>query len=102
MINREVKIVKDQIRVALTGSIYVEDAAEILKEFIGFFEHGHTSFLVDLSGVDNVDSFGLGVLYFIHNRVAEKGGRLRLKGLRGFVWELFELTRLNKIIESRH
>ena len=95
----EVTSVSNQVHVAVSGSIYAEDAAEMLKKFIGYFEKGHTSFLVDLSAVDYVDSFGLGVLYFIHNRAAEKGGKLSLKGLRGLVRELFELIRLDKIIE---
>ncbi|MBP2665362.1 MAG: rsbV [Firmicutes bacterium] len=99
MVIREVNIADDQVYVDLSGSIYVEDAAEVLKKFIDFFGHGYRSFYVDMSEVDYIDSFGLGVLFFIHSRSMQNGGKLRLKGLRGQVRELFKVIRLDKIIE---
>jgi len=99
MVIREVNIADNQVHVDLSGSIYVEDAAEILKKFIDFFERGYSFFYVDMSEVDYIDSFGLGVLFFIHNRSMQNGGKLKLKGLRGQVRELFKSICLDKIIE---
>ena len=96
---KETKIVDNQIQVILAGSIYVEDARDIKETLTSFIDEGKTSFLIDLSQVDYIDSTGLGMLVSIHKRAVQKGGSFKLKGLHGLVKEVFELTRLNKVIE---
>ncbi len=92
-------IENNQVVVVLTGSIYVEEAAGLRETLIGYIDKGHSSFLINVSGVDYIDSSGLGVLVAIHKRAVQNNGKVIIKGLNGIVKELFELTRLNKVFE---
>ena len=60
---------------------------------------GHKTFIIDLGGVDYIDSSGLGTLVAIHKRALQNGGSVVIKGLHGLVKDLFELTRLDKVFE---
>ena len=55
--------------------------------------------MLDLSGVDFVDSIGLGVIVSALKRVRGRGGDLVVAGAVPRVRSLFELTRLDEIIE---
>ena len=96
---RETKMVNDQMQLILTGSIYVEDAKEMRETLTSFIDKGQTSFLIDLSQVDYIDSTGLGMLVSIRKRAIQGGGNIKLQGLQGLVKELFEMTRLTKVFE---
>ena len=60
---------------------------------------GHTRVVLDLSRVDFVDSVGLGIIVSALKRVRARGGELVVAGAVPRVRALFELTRLDEIIE---
>ncbi len=84
-------------RVTISGSMYVEDSATVREKLIALLDEGASNITLDLSGLDYVDSSGLGVLISIHKRCLQKGGRMTTTGLRGMVEELFKLTRLDLV-----
>lgn len=84
-------------RVNITGSMYVEDSALAREKLIALLDEGVHNLTLDLSGLDYVDSSGLGVLISIHKRCLQKGGKMTITGLRGMVEELFKLTRLDLV-----
>jgi anti-sigma B factor antagonist len=89
----------EKMRVTLVGSMYVEEAAVLRKNLIGYIDEGIKNFLIDMERVDYIDSSGLGVLVGIQKRALEKGGGIAIRGLNGTVKEIFELTRLTKVFE---
>ena len=95
----EVSVQNKQVRVALFGSIYVADAARLLENLLGFTDRGHTTFLIDLSEVDYIDSSGLGTLLAIQKRARKNEGGVVIKGMHGLVKEVFELTRMEQLFE---
>jgi anti-sigma B factor antagonist len=84
-------------RVAISGSMYVEDSASVREKLIALLEDDTSNLSLDFSGLDYIDSSGLGVLISIHKRCLQKGGRMTITGLRGMVEELFKLTRLDLV-----
>lgn len=96
---QEIKVTDQQVVVNLSGSIYVEEAAQIRERLIGYIDSGHNTFLIDLGNVDYIDSSGLGTLVAIQKRALQNGGSVIIKGIRGLVKDLFELTRLTKVFE---
>ena len=97
---QEVTVTPKLLQVVLSGSIYVEDAKAIRESLIGYICQGNPLISIDLSDVDYIDCSGLGTLVFVNKQAQLKGGRVEIKGLRGSVKELFELTRLNKVFET--
>ncbi len=53
--------------------------------------------IFDLTGVERMDSTGVGILVYCFPTVNRAGGRLRLVDARGTVLKEFEVTRLNRI-----
>jgi anti-sigma B factor antagonist len=96
---QEITVTDTNVLVSLSGSIYVEEAAQIRESLIGYIEKGHKKFLIDLGDVDYIDSSGLGTLVAIQKRALQNGGSVVIKGLKGLVKDLFELTRLTKVFE---
>lgn len=97
----ECQVSNGQVKVVLSGKIYVEEASDIRSKLLRFLEQGQHHFSIHMDQVSYIDSSGLGVLIAIHKRVQEHEGRLTIYGLRGSVRELFDLTRLNRVFDIR-
>ena len=98
MIN-QIRLVDNQVQAALQGAIYVEEAAALRETLLGYIEKGHNTFLIDLEGVDYIESSGFGTLVAIQKQALQHGGSVTLKGLHGLVKDLCELTRLDKVFD---
>lgn len=90
---------RNMIRVQLVGNLYVEEATELRERLLHQIDIGIHAILIEMNELEYIDSSGLGVLIAIHKRCLQKGGSVKIKGIRGNVKELFELTRLNKVFE---
>ncbi len=55
--------------------------------------------LISFSNVDHLSSAALGTLITIHNRIQEKSGQLRLANIAPQIYEVFTITKLNKLFE---
>ena len=53
--------------------------------------------LIDFSSVEHLSSAALGVLITLNKRVAERQGRLVLANIHPQIFEVFKITRLNKL-----
>ena len=95
----EFYVAEDHVLVTISGSIYVEEAAELRASLIGYIEKGYETYIFDLSGVEYIDGTGLGTFIAIQKRALQNGGRVIIKGLNGLVKDMFELTRLTKVFE---
>lgn len=96
---QEITVTDHHVLVILSGSIYVEEAAQLRESLIGYIDKGHKTFILDLGGVDYIDSSGLGTLVAIQKRALQNGGSVIIKGINGLVKDMFELTRLTKVFE---
>ncbi|MGB6974350.1 MAG: STAS domain-containing protein [Terracidiphilus sp.] len=59
---------------------------------------GVTRMIIDLSGVDFLDSAGLGMLVYIYGALNEKNGVLRLCGVSQRVQSVFKLTKTDSFL----
>ncbi|MFE8695884.1 STAS domain-containing protein [Cytobacillus sp. FJAT-53684] len=89
----------NQIKVVLEGDLYVEEATELRERLLQQIAKGVKNIDIVISGLNYIDSSGLGVLIAIQKRCIQKGGSVKIHGLRGNIKELFELTRLNKVFD---
>lgn len=55
--------------------------------------------VISFSNVDHLSSAALGTLITIHNKVKAKGGQLRLSNIDPQIYEVFVITKLNKLFE---
>lgn len=95
----DVRIDHDFVHFRYTGSIYVQEATVIRETLKQYIDKGNKNFVINMSQVDYIDSSGLGVLVAVQKRAVQNGGKVIIKGLKGKVKELFELTRLTRVFE---
>ena len=70
----------------------------LLKDRIQeLLDKGATQLVMDLQGLEFLDSSGLGALVSCLRRVKEKKGEIKLAGLRPEVRSIFEITRVSRL-----
>lgn len=84
--------------VSVTGELDVATAPRLRQEVHRLTGGGHVRLVLDLSGVEFLDSTGLGVVVGALKRVRTHGGALRVVAPPEHVRRVLELTRLDQIL----
>jgi anti-sigma B factor antagonist len=88
------------IVVDVVGRLTLSDSRTQLRDLVHVFTgNGHKKFLINLAGVDFVDSDGLGELTRCYSIVRQVGGEMKLVHVHKKVQALLELTRLINLFE---
>jgi anti-sigma B factor antagonist len=61
--------------------------------------HPNPRVLISFGNVDHLSSAALGTLITINNRIRNKGGQLRLANIDPQIYEVFVITKLNKLFQ---
>ena len=85
--------------VTVQGEIDVETSPQLRECFDKLLAAGEHNFVIDMAGVDFVDSSGLAAFVRLFKRVRIGEGDVRLCGLRPEVSKIIELTRLNRVFD---
>lgn len=62
-------------------------------------ENENPRLLLDFGTVDHLSSAALGMLININNKVRQKNGQLRLANIKPQIYEVFVITKLNKLFK---
>jgi anti-sigma B factor antagonist len=96
----ETRTVRDGVAViALSGEADVYTSPRIKQEIVDLLNNGTHKIVVDLSGVEYLDSTGLGVLIGGLKRARERDGDLKLVCDNSRILRIFEITGLTKIFD---
>ena len=87
-------------RLGLTGCDAIDsvNAADIKADALALLGDA-TDVVVDLTGVEFIDSAGVGVLVALFKNARQRGGRARFCGLTPGVRGVLEIIRLDQIFE---
>jgi anti-sigma B factor antagonist len=85
--------------VALSGEVDVYTAPVLRARLIEATESGAGPLVVDMSGVEFIDSSGLGVLVSILKRISEQGSTMTIVSDREIVLKVFRITGLDRVFE---
>ena len=83
----------------VTGEIDMATAPRFRQRLLALIGGGAQNLVIDLSGVDYIDSTGLGVLMGGAKRVRSAGGDIRLVTSGSRLSDLIELTRLDRVLD---
>ncbi len=84
--------------VSVYGELDVATAPELRERLIEQISDGHLRLVLDLDGVDVLDSTGLGTIVGALKRARTHGGDLRLVCTDTRIMRLFEITGLDKAV----
>jgi len=86
--------------VYVRGRITVGEGNIMLREVVeGLVEKGNKRILLNLQGVEYVDSAGLGELVRTHTTLKNEGGQLKIVNVNQRVQELLNATSLHKVFD---
>ncbi len=98
IVQRELEV----IRVGFLDRNILEEASiQHIGEEIGQLIEQSTNpkLLIDFSNVEHLSSAALGTLITINNKIKNKGGQLRLSNIDEKIYEVFVITKLNKLFQ---
>jgi anti-sigma B factor antagonist len=82
------------------GKLTLSDSRTQLRDLIHVLSNtGHKKFLLNLAGVDYVDSDGMGELVRCYSVVRQRGGEMKLVHVNKRMADLLQITRLNTLFE---
>ncbi len=72
--------------------------AQIGQEILDVIDKaGNPKLVISFENVDHLSSAALGTLITINNRVRQREGQLRLSHIDAQIYEVFQITKLNKL-----
>ena len=83
--------------IAVSGEIDVYTAPKLREKLVSLVESGNYHLIVDMEGVEFLDSTGLGVLVGGLKRVRAHDGWIDLVSTQGRILRIFRITGLNKV-----
>jgi anti-sigma B factor antagonist len=94
------KLMGDVLVLDARGRITLGRETEALrKQFQDVVDAGHKRIILNLAGVDYIDSAGLGALVAGSSSIRRAGGELKLVNLTDRIRGLMQITRLSTIFE---
>lgn len=98
LFNVEVTSIDGWVVVAVTGELDVATAPRLRGQMVEVATAGGLGVILDLTGVEFIDSTGLGVIVGSLKRLRGLGGDLRLVGADPGVRRVFEMTGLDTVM----
>lgn len=97
------EVLKDTVVITVdptdrAGSAGIGELKNLMLRFVG---QGERKFLIDLTGIDFIESRGIGALVGCVRLLAEKTGLMIVMGLKPQIVRVLELMRLTKVIPIR-
>lgn len=68
---------------------------ELRAELISLIQDAPQELVIDLAGVEIVDSVGISVLIAAHNSLEHRGGKLKIINIANDIYKLFKSMRLH-------
>lgn len=83
--------------VELEGEVDLSTSPQFKETVYRLIDSGKRDIVVDLDGLDFMDSTGLGVLVAVLKRTSMEGGRVRLVCSKRSILKVFQVTGLDKV-----
>ena len=77
----------------------IQDIGARLEELIT--EQDQPRLLLDFTSVDHLSSAALGMLINANNRIKQRNGQLRLANIKPQIFEVFKITRLDRLFKIK-
>ena len=88
-------------RVVFSGRVDNEGSAVFQQAFDSLLESSEQSVVLDLKGLEFINSSGIGKLLIFHKKMVNSGRTSRIEGLSEEIFTLFKAIRLDKIIDMK-
>lgn len=91
----------DTTTLVITGTLDAMTAPELRVEVDVIVSEGNQVVIVDMSGVELIDSSGVAVLVALYKRVKANRGAVQVRGLRDQPAAIFKLLHLDRVFGTK-
>jgi anti-sigma B factor antagonist len=84
----------------VSGYLDTTTASELESALYGLLDKNNYRIVIDLGGVNYISSAGWGIFIGEIKEIRHKGGDIKLAGMSGDVYEVFQLLEFNSILEA--
>ncbi|MGQ9525224.1 MAG: STAS domain-containing protein [Armatimonadota bacterium] len=95
----DVREVGDVVILDLTGELDTYSCSSLRSAIVNLVDHGKLNILLNLAGVEYIDSQGLGTLVGGLKRTTEHGGQLKLVNANSQIQKVLNITGLVRVFE---
>src|SRR4051812_19880342 len=81
------------------GGLNADSAEDFVRQLEELIDAGVTRMIIDCSRLTYISSYGIGVLIRLHNRLAKRGGNVKLASLQSIILRALNTVRLAKLFE---
>jgi anti-sigma B factor antagonist len=86
------------VAVAVSGRVILGPLSEQIVTLIDeLLRQGKRTIIFDLTGVTGLDSTGIGRFISSYNKIAAAGGKMRMAGATGHVFDVFHISQLDTV-----
>jgi len=93
----EVQRTADETKLLIRGSLDINSAPALAEEIDKIVATRPAAVIVDLSGLDLIDSSGVAALVKLYKGVRGSGGAITIAGARDQPLAIFKLLRMDKV-----
>lgn len=90
-------VIGDQSTVVMSGDFTFADHGRFLEVMNRLFDTRSTPIIIDLTGVEFIDSAGLGMLLIARDEASKASRNLTLRGAHGQVRRMFAVTKFETL-----
>ncbi len=94
------KTAEDVSTLKVSGYLDITTAGELENALAGLLDNNYHKIVVDLSGATYISSAGWGIFIGEIKGIRNRGGDLKLAGMVGDVYEVFQLLEFQSILEA--
>jgi anti-sigma B factor antagonist len=100
MVETKIQQIGDVTVVEISGRLLLGNSLSYAENSVNrLIDGGTRKLVIDLAGLDHIDSSGLGMLIFCGGRMEQSGGRMRIAGASASVARVFEISHANRILQ---
>ena len=89
--------VQDTLTVTVKGELDAKTVPEIRGKLDDIVEQKPPQVVLELSGLRLIDSTGVGAIVSLFKRVGANGGQLKITGVQGQPYSIFQVLRLDRV-----
>ena len=89
----------NQIVLSLVGQLDALSAPELMPTIDSVVAQKRSMIIVDLTGLDLIDSSGVAAIVALYKRCKGAGGKLQVTGARDQPLAIFKLLRMDKVFQ---
>lgn len=93
----EMRMVETSPVLDLLGEVDSYNSPKLREKMIALIDEGHKDLVINMAGVDYIDSTGLGTLVGGLKRASERGGAIRIICPNEQIYKVFNITGLVKV-----